>query len=247
MRNRTLAFVIVAVIGGFIGGFWFANSINRSAIGPAAPVSTANKPSANTAVPGGEEPDLSEAEIRAKIGEADKNADNFTFQKELGIALYHYAAIKQEPGLLPDAARILARANSLNANDFDVLVAYGNARFDIGFQKKSTEEFQAARDIYTKALKIKPGDLDVQTDLGLTYYFQQPPAYDRAQAELQKVLTADPRHDRSLQYLVRTLIKQNKLADADAALSRLRSIVPASDVISELTTQLNSAKSGAGK
>lgn len=137
MHRKTLAFVIVAAVGGFIAGFWLANSINRSAATvatpPAANNSASNSPSA---------PDLTDAEIRAKIAEADKNPDNLTFQCDLGTSLYRYAAMKQDAALLADAARILERAAALDAKDFDVLVALGNAHFDIGFFKKTTSAFK---------------------------------------------------------------------------------------------------------
>ncbi|MBK8467179.1 MAG: tetratricopeptide repeat protein [Chloracidobacterium sp.] len=243
MHKNTLLFIILALFAGFVGGFWLANSLNRSAINTAAPQTSSAASNANSPQIKGEL-DLTDEEINAKIAEADKNAGNFGFQKELGTALYHYSAMKQDFNLLTEAARILNRANSLKSKDLDVLTALGHAHFDIGFAKKDAAEYQKAREIYTDALEIKPGDADISTDLGLTYFLQEPPSYDKAAAQLQKVIDANPKHTRSLQFIVRVLIKQNKLPEAEKALEKLRSIDPNYNVIPELTSELSAARGG---
>lgn len=247
MHRNTLAFVIAAAIGGFIAGFWLANSLNRSAGNSTtvAPVQWSNTNSNTSQATN--ETDLTIDELQAKIAEADKNPTNFSFQKDLGIALYRYAAMKQDPTLLNEAVRILERGDSLNSKDFDVLVALGNAHFDIGFYKRSAVSFQTARDVYTRALAIRPDDPDVKTDFGLTYFLQEPPAYDKAVAELTKVSTANPRHERSLQFLVQTFVKQGKLEDADKSLAKIKAINPSNPAIAELTTQISSAQGGTAK
>ena len=240
MHRNTIAYVIVAALFGFISGFWLANSINRSAVSSLGIQKTStNSASTNSAVAAAE-PDLSDAELNSKIAEADKNPANFAFQKDLGISLYRYAAMKQDNKLLGEAARILDRANSLNAKDFDVLVALGNAHFDIGFAKKDAASFQTAREVYAKALDIKPADADVMTDLGLTYFLQNPPAYDKAATELQKVADANPKHERSLQFLVQTYVKQNKTAEAEKAFAKLKTINPNNSAIQELNALISS-------
>ena len=140
--------------------------------------------------------------------------------------------------------RILDRANSLNSKDFDVLVALGNAHFDIGFAKKDAAEYKKAREIYSAALEVKPGDADVSTDLGLTYFLQNPPEHDKAAAQLQKVSDANPKHERSLQFLVQVFVKQNKIPDAEKALAKLKTIDPNNDAIPDLTSQISAARSG---
>lgn len=246
MHKNTIAFVIVAAIGGFIGGFWLANSINRSAVNAPAPQNTQSL-AANSADPAGAgQPDLTSEELKAKIAEADNNPSDFAYQRDLGVALYRYAALKQDVAIFNDAVRILDRAHSLNAKSADVLITLGNAHFDIGFYKKDAASFQRARDAYQKALAIEPNDADVQTDFGLTYFLQEPPAYDKAVAELSKVATADPRHERSLQFLVQTYVKQGKLDEADKTLAKIKNINPANTSIAELTTQIAAARSTPG-
>ncbi|HVF46531.1 MAG TPA: tetratricopeptide repeat protein [Pyrinomonadaceae bacterium] len=244
MHRNTLAFVIVAALGGFVAGFWLANSLNRSAGNAINAVPTQSSTSAPGQTQDPLETELSPDELRAKIAEADQNPSNFTFQKDLGTSLYRYAATKQDPTLLEQARRLLTRADTLNSKDFDVLVALGHAHFDIGFHKRDAVSFQKAREVYTRALAIRPDDPDIKTDLGLTYFLQEPPDYDKAAAQLTRVSTDNPRHDRSLQFLVRTFVKQGKLADAEKALEKIKSINPGNPAITELTTQIADARKG---
>lgn len=246
MQKNTILLVIIAALGGFIGGFWLANSINRSALN-----STGPRPTGSTGSPAIQQTaassELSEDEIRSKIADADNNPDNFAFQKELGTALYRYAVMKQDVSSLIQAIRILDRANLLNPKDFDVLVALGNAHFDIGFFEEDATRFQKAREVYTRALGIRPGDPDVSTDLGITYFLQKPPAYDKAVTELTKVSASNPKHERSLQFLTQTYMKQNKLADAEKTLVKLKSINPGNPAITELASQISAARSSTSK
>ena len=244
MQKNTLLFVILALVVGFVGGFSLANSINRSAITTAG----LQKPSTNS---NNTQPkkdlDLTDAEIKAKIEEGDKNPTNFAFQKELGIALYTYSVMKKDATLFPEAVRILDRANSLNAKDFDVLVTLGNAHFDIGFAKKSISDFQKARETYTKALEIKPNDEDVQTDLGISYVVQEPPAYDKGASQLQKVLDSNPKNKRASLYLVRAFIGQGKKSDAEKSLAKLKSIDPNNESLPELASLISDAETAEAK
>jgi tetratricopeptide (TPR) repeat protein len=245
MEKNTLLLVIVAALSGLIGGFLLANSMNRSEMN--ALRSQAVAPASNSVQQPGKPADdtLSPAEIQSKIDEADKNADNFAFQKNLGIGLYRYAAMKQDEKIMVEAERILARAAKLDGKDFDVLVALGNAEFDIGFFKKENAGFEKARATYTKALEIKPNDLDVQTDLGLTYFLTEPADNAKAAATLEKVIAADPKHSRSMQFLVQSYTKLGRIADAEKTLAKLKEIEPSNAQLSELTSQLANAKGGA--
>ncbi len=236
MHKNTIAFVVAAAIGGFIVGFWLANSINRSAGNSLGFSQASTGPANSSSAPASTATELSEEEIRSKIAEGDRNPTNLAFQKDLGISLYRYAAMKLDVDLLIEAVRILERANALNAKDFEILVALGNAQFDIGFARKDAVRFQTAREVYSRALDLKPGEPDVTTDFGLTYFLQEPPANDKAAAELQKVADANPRHERSLQFLVQAYLKQNKLQDAEKAFAKLKSINPNNSAIPQLTT-----------
>jgi tetratricopeptide (TPR) repeat protein len=242
MDKNTVLVAVIALLSGFIGGFLLATKIDRSEIDRLRSQTPAQtQPGPNSA--SSDDQALSPEEIKAKIDEADKNPENFSFQKNLGIALYRYGAMKQDEKVINEAARILTRANALDPRDFDVLASLGNAQFDLGFAKEDANGFDKARANYLKALAIRE-DADVRTDLGISYFVADRPDLSKAAAELEKVAAANPRHDRSMQFLVQVYIKQNRLDDADKALAKLKEISPGNPALAELATQLNAAKSG---
>src|SRR5438477_540030 len=222
MDKNTILVATITLLVGFIGGFVLANSLNRSEINAIRSQAQQAPPANSTAKT--DDPTLSPEEIKAKVAEADKNPANFQFQKDLGVGLYQYGAMKQDGDVLAESARILARANSLDGGDLDVLVNLGNAYFDIGFAKKDAAFFDKARDAYNKVLAIRPDDANVRTDLGISYYVQPAPDLAKAADELQKVLAANPRHDRSMQFLAQVYVEQGKLADAEKLLAKLKEI-----------------------
>ncbi|HEY2847989.1 MAG TPA: tetratricopeptide repeat protein [Pyrinomonadaceae bacterium] len=242
MDKNTVLYVIAALLLGFIGGFLLANAMNRSEISAmrsqtVQPVATATNtgpfsPSDSS------DPSLSDDEIKAKLADADRDPKNFKYQKELGTALYKYASMKDQPELLPDVIRLLERADSLNNKDLDVIVALGDAYFDLGFQKKDTGEFQKARETYARALAIKPDNVDVETNNAITWFEQPSPDYQRAAAALDKVTAENPKHTRSMQFLVQTYIKLGRNADAQNVLDRIKAVDPTDGSIPELTKLL---------
>ena len=245
MDKNTVLYVIASLLLGFIGGFLLANSMNRSEINAlrTQPAQTAPANSAGSATQANDnEPSLSDAEINAKIADADKNPTNFDYQKNLGSALYKYASMKNLPALLPDVVRILERADSLNNKDFDVIVALGNAHFDVGFANKNGAEFQKARDAYARALSIKPDDADVQTDNAISWYVQPSPDYAKAAAALEKVSAANPKHTRSMQFLAQSYIKLGRTADAQKVVDKIKAVDPTDSALPELTNELAGAQ-----
>lgn len=245
MDKNTILFVIIALLVGLIGGFLIANSMNRSEINALRAQGgrqTAQSSQGDQSTP--QDRTLSDAELKAKIAEADNSPSNFAFQKDLGIALYRYAAMKQDVSVLNEAQRILERANSLNGRDFDVLVALGHSYFDLAFDKKDGAGFQKAREIYANALQVKPDDPDIQTDIGISYFWQPSPDYGKAVATLERVGAANPTHTRSMQYLARSHIKLGKIADAEKVAAKIKGINPNQEGLAELTTEIAAAKSG---
>ena len=204
---------MLAVIISFIGGFLLANALNRSELN----VLRVENERLKSAPPTNSDADsatLSDEEIRQRIAEADQNPDNLEFQKNLGIGLYRYATVKQNPALFVDVERLLERVYKKDPKDYDSLVVYGHTLFDIGYAKKDNEKFAQARKIYTEALVLRPKDADIQTDLGLTYFYLDPPEYEKATAELNKTLVLSPNHEHTLQYMTELYALQNKKEEA---------------------------------
>jgi cytochrome c-type biogenesis protein CcmH/NrfG len=73
--------------------------------------------------------------------------------------------------------------------DVEALVSLGNANMMIS-------RFEAAQDLYRRALDITPKDLEVRTNLAIAYKYGGNP--DQAFAELQKNLAIDSKHDHTL-------------------------------------------------
>jgi tetratricopeptide (TPR) repeat protein len=242
MKTKVLLLTTVAVLLSFAGGFLLANALNRNELNSLRGENERLKNTQAASRQNESENGLSDEEIREKIAEADRNPNNFAFQKGLGLALYRYATVKQDTKLLEEVARLLSRASELNSKDYDVIVALGNLYFDIGYYKKNNEDFQKAREFYQKALEQKPNDTDVRTDLGLTYFLTNPPETEKAVAEFQKSLGANDKHEKTLQVLTQALISQNKTAEAEKYLDLLREVNRDNENLPELTTQLAQSK-----
>lgn len=242
MKGKYLWLSIIAVIVSFVGGFLLANALNRTELnnlrGESERLRAAQKePNQNQA-----DSNLSDEEIRTKIAEADRSPNNFIFQKNLGLALYRYAAMKQDPELLAEVGRLLNRAYENDKKDYDVAVTLGNVYFDIGFYKKENGQFQKAREFYQTALLQKPTDVDVRTDLGLTYFLTNPPENERAIGEFQKSLQTNPKHEKTLQVMAQTLLTQNNVAEAEKYLAKLKEVNAGNQYLPELEARLSQIK-----
>ena len=196
MDKKSLLISLAAILLSFAGGFLLANSLNRREMNNLRGENERLK--ADNSNSSGNE--LSNDEIDAKIAEADKDPDNLQYQKNLGTALYQYAAMKQDAELLQKSIRLLERAASLDKNDRAILISLGNAYFDVGYYSKKNEGFEKAREAYRRALEVKADDAEVRTDFGLTYFLHDPPDTDSAVMEFRKALEVDPRHIKTLQF-----------------------------------------------
>jgi cytochrome c-type biogenesis protein CcmH/NrfG len=146
--------------------------------------------------------------------------------------------MKQNPDLIAESARLLQRAYEANPKDFDVTVALGTAFYDIASMKNESAGFLRAREYYAKALEQKPDEASVRADYGSTYVFAAPPDFEKATAELQKALQQDPKNQRALLLMTQTLIKQNKTAEAEKYLARLREVNPQAPSSEQLSSQM---------
>ncbi len=97
-------------------------------------------------------------------------------------------------------------------------VQLGNLYFDAG-------QYAEAITWYTDALKLAPGDVDVSTDLGVSYYYTDQP--DRALEQFARSLEIDPNHTKTFLNLgiVRAFGKQD-LEGAEAAWTRVVELAP---------------------
>ena len=72
----------------------------------------------------------------------------------------------------------------------------------------------------------------------MTFFLQNPPEYDKAIAEFQKSLQANPRHEKTLQFLVQAFLKQGKTQEAETYLAKLKEINPKTPSLNEIEAQM---------
>jgi tetratricopeptide (TPR) repeat protein len=221
MTKENVLFVIIGLLGGMIIGFVFANSVNQRAVAPIAGEAMPGGPlpAGHPNVPGGGNGGM-QPEIQAAIDQAKSDPNNFDAQ--LKAAEFYYQ-IQRFDG----AIEFLKRANELKPDSREVIVHLANAYFDSG-------KYEESEKWYVAALAKKADDVNVRTDLGLTFIFREKPNYDRAIQEFQKSLEVDPNHPQTLQNLTVAYTKKGDAANANQTLSKLEGLDPSNDSIAKL-------------
>jgi len=237
MNSKIFWLSILAIIISFFGGFYLANSLNGNELVKLRAENEQLKKNVTENPQNDSDSALSDDEIRQKIAEADKSPGNIPYQRNLGMALLSYGVMKQNVGLITESTRLLQRAYESNPKDFDVLVALGNAFYDIASLKNDDENFKKSREFYSKALEQKPDNASVRADFGSTFVFVNPPDFERGGAELQKALQLEPKNERALLLMTQMLVRQNKQAEAEKYLAKLREINPKAPTLAELNAQ----------
>jgi tetratricopeptide (TPR) repeat protein len=125
----------------------------------------------------------------------------------------------------------------LQPDNLEPVVALGNVNYDTG-------NYLAAEKWYTAALAKKPDDIDVRTELGLTFLLRDPPDNERALAEFQRTLQLDPKHELALESLILALTRKGDKAEARAALAKLESLNPSNAALPQLRSGLNADGAG---
>ena len=123
--------------------------------------------------------------------------------------------------------------------DREALVAMANANMMIS-------RFDAAQDLYQRALAIKPQDLEIRTNLAIAYKYGGKP--EEAFAELQKNLAASPQDDHTLYNLGLLYLydKQDKAKAIETWNTWLR-LYPDSPASAEVRRQVAQLQPGAAR
>src|SRR4051794_22041142 len=122
MQVKTSLLALAGIAVGFLIGFILANSINRSEINQLRAQLEDARNAGKSSKDDTTGNDLSQDEIRSKIAEADRDPTNVSYQKNLGLALYKYGSIKNDPQIMSEAARLLERAFKLAPEDTEIAV-----------------------------------------------------------------------------------------------------------------------------
>ena len=241
MTKDNILYSIIGVLLGALVGYVFASTVNQSGYlsraqsprgaavaGQAAGPGTES--SADAAMPSNavKEQGVDAGADQALIEQAEKEPDNFDVQMSA-------AAIQYRNRRFPEAVQLLMRANQLRPDNLDAIIALGNANFD-------ANNFEIAEKWYTAALVKNPKDINVRTDLGLTFLFRAQPDVDRAIQEFRRSLEIDPSHEQTLQNMTVALIKKGSFAEAETTLKKLREVNPGNQSLAKLGTDLEAAR-----
>ncbi|MGE0101118.1 MAG: tetratricopeptide repeat protein [Blastocatellales bacterium] len=227
MKKEKTLIAIIGLLAGVIIGYVGSNYLNTgatisrnseptSADGPVQGMPADHPPTGQGGGGGG---GAMEAIERAR-----KDPKNFDAQIQ-AAGLFKQINRNQE------ALEFLNAAAKLKPNDYDLLVNLGNTTFDL-------RQYEAAEGWYAKALKIRPDDVVVRMDLGLTYFLREPRDIDRAIAEYRKGLSVDPGHEKTLQNLVAALIEKGDKAGAGPALAQLEKVNPSNPAVAQFKDML---------
>ncbi len=251
MSHSKFLYAFVGLLAGCLIGFFAANTVNRHELETTRGELASLRESAGQRAPGGGGDaagnaalKLTDSEVRNVLAKADASPRDTAMQRKVGQGLYLYAARMNRPELLPDAVRLLKRAWQSEPKDYDTIVLVGNALFDLG-QADDLTRLVEARSFYEKALAVKPGDVNVRTDLGLTYYFAKPSDPQRAISEYRKSLALDARHEMTLQNLSAALITTGAFAEARQRIEELQGVDAANPALPNLRAQLVQAENAA--
>ena len=234
MKKENILFGVIGLLAGLMIGFMFANSINKNGAVAAAPTemkANSNLPPGHPAVGGTSDtggtttPGAMTPEIQAAIDKAKQSPTDFDAQIAAAEGYYKIERFEEAIGFLKTA-------NKLKPDDRELIVHLGNANFD-------AEHYEEAEKWYTAALAKKADDVNVLTDLGLTFVFRSPPNYDRAIQEFNRSLEIDPNHIQSLQNITVSYTKKGDAAKANAALAKLESVEPTNKSLGKLREDIN--------
>jgi tetratricopeptide (TPR) repeat protein len=235
MNKENVLFSIVGVLVGFIVGFVFANTANRTGVAP-QPAATAAAAQQVEGLPPGHpavddshmHPKVDEAALTAAVKLADEQQDNFAAQSNA-------ANLSAQASRYTDAVKFYTRANKLKPEDYETLVQLGNTLFD-------AEKLEEAEKWYAAALAKNPKDVNVRTDLGLTFLLREPAQYERAVAEFKRSLEVEPAHPQTLQNLTVAYTRKGDVASAEATLAKLKTAAPQSPALEQLRSGIDKAK-----
>ena len=229
--NRNLILCIPRALVGSLVGWFAADTISKEApaVRQARPAQATARPAPSGCAepPGGQlpvgHPDIggapgggsaasTSAAAQAAMERADSSPSDFSAQAEAGRVFYRLNDFDK-------AELYLARALDLKPTDFDALSLMGNSKYDRG-------DYAAAATFYERALAVRPKDPNVRTDYGRTFALRRPPDLDRAIAEYQKAVAADPEHEAGWRFLAEAAAEKKDKATARKALARLEQLNP---------------------
>lgn len=224
MNRDKILFGVGGVLVGVVIGFLFANSVNRSASGTLNV--SANTTATNSVLPP-DHPPIGASEGASQTGaipqvteaieRARRSPDDFEAQMTAGDLYYQIQRFD-------DAADFYKRANELRPAENEPMIKLGNTNFD-------AERYEEAERWYAAVLKRTPNEVNVRTDLGLTFFLRQPRDLDRAIKEFNAALVLQPDSEIALQNLALAYKEKNDQASLQKTMDRLKQVNPNNPLI----------------
>lgn len=233
MKRDNLMFGVFGLIVGLVIGFVFANSVNKTATvatpNAALPTTAGSSLSGNPALPpdhppigtsSGDEnpgpgaivPQVTEAIEKAKANPKD-------FEAQMTAADLYYQIQRYD-----EAAVFYEFANKLKPAEAEPMIKLGNSLFD-------ADKFVEAEKWYTLALQKEPKNINVRTDLGLTFFLREPREIPRAITEYQAALAIDPEHEITLQNLALAYKENGDTPNFTQTLAKLKQVNPKNPIV----------------
>jgi tetratricopeptide (TPR) repeat protein len=223
MSKDNILFTLVGVGFGLFFGFVFVAWANQRAV-QARPQAAAGSETvgAQSSIA------VADQQMQSVVADATKqareNPQDFNAQMTAGGIAY-------KAHQFDDALEFFLKANELKPEEVEPVIQLGNVNYDAG-------RLQAAEKWYTAALLKEPDNVNVRTDLGLTFLLREPPDYDRAIAEFRHSLERDQHHEQTLQNLIVALTRKGDKDEARATLKRLQAVNPDNPTLTQLQADL---------
>ena len=235
MKKESIMFGVFGLIVGLVIGFMGANSLNRSQAGQIAqaPAASTSAPSGNPNLPadhppigstGADQPSAGGAQpqVTAAIEKAKQEPQNYEAQMTAADLYYQIPRFE-------DAAKFYELAAKLKPGESEPMIKAGNAYFD-------GEKYELAEKWYMQTLAKNPKDINVRTDLGLTFFLRTPRDIDRAIKEYKTSLDTDANHEITLQNLALAYTENGDKDSLVKTLERLKKVNPNNPVIKKVET-----------
>jgi len=251
MKKDNVMFGVIGLLVGLIVGFIATNWMNRSALSAVPVPATAGALDANantSQLPPNHPPIGSNggdagaagaggaaqiAQVQAAIDKAKQNPQDYEAQMTAADLYYQIRRFD-------DAATYYEAAAKIKPNEKEPLVKLGDSYFDAAEtasenndQATANTKFPIAEKWYAQVLAKDPKDLNVRTDLGLTYFLREPKDIDKAIENYKASLAIDPKHEITLQNLAIAYKEKKDTANYQKTLDLLKSVNPNNPIFAQ--------------